>query len=416
MARHRLSLPADLRIRSGQGTGLASLAPLMTTTPRDDSTSAIDDRPDRAGHSGHAHGASEAHGRPRKQEQEEATTDVVEVAPGVLRTQLPISMPGLGHVNCYVMEDDRGIAVVDPGLPGQEPWDFLVDRLGRAGYRVADVHTVVVTHSHPDHFGGAQRLHVEAGADVVTHETFRTLFDYANDESEDSGDLEVNTFDEQMELIERVLGRPSPWGGQGPKPPKEYFDRMRKEAASQPGGMFQPLRPTRPLVEGQTIELARREWVAMHTPGHTNDHLCLYDPEYGVVFTGDHVLPTITPHISGMSPSDDPLALFFDSLRRMADIADVSVALPAHGHPFTDLAGRSHDIVEHHEERLDIIRTASPELPAGSVNDYMKVLFRERSWGEMAESETYAHLEHLCQLGEFARTTDDGLARYVVRS
>ena len=38
----------------------------------------------------------------------------------------------------------------------------------------------------------------------------------------------------------------------------------------------------------------------MHTPGHTADHLCLFDPAEGVLLSGDHVLPTITPHINGI--------------------------------------------------------------------------------------------------------------------
>jgi glyoxylase-like metal-dependent hydrolase (beta-lactamase superfamily II) len=349
--------------------------------------------------------------RPRKQEQEDATTEVTEVAPGVLRTQLPISMPGLGHVNCYIMEDERGIAIVDPGLPGPEPWDDLVDRLRRAGYQVADVHTVVVTHSHPDHFGGALRLRYETDAEVVTHETFRTLFDRAPDDSEDSSDLAMNTFDEQVEAIERHLSEPAPWGGPRSGPPREFLERMRYDHGGT-GGLFEPLTPTRRVIDGQTIRLARREWVAMHTPGHTYDHLCLYDPEFGVVFTGDHVLPSITPHISGLTPHDDPLAMFFESLTRMADMAGVSIALPAHGHPFTDLRGRSQHIIDHHGERLDIIRLASAELPNGTVNEYMRVLFRERSWGDMAESETYAHLEHLRALGELERTTAHGMAQY----
>jgi glyoxylase-like metal-dependent hydrolase (beta-lactamase superfamily II) len=45
---------------------------------------------------------------------------VVEVAPGILRAQLPIALPGLGHVNCYLLQDSRGVAVVDPGLPGPQ--------------------------------------------------------------------------------------------------------------------------------------------------------------------------------------------------------------------------------------------------------------------------------------------------------
>ncbi len=331
----------------------------------------------------------------------------------MLRTQLPISMPGLGHVNCYVLEDERGIAVVDPGLPGPESWGHLVDRLGRAGHQVTDVHTVIVTHSHPDHFGGAARLQHEAGAELVTHETFRTMFDLDElQNSEDSGDLDLNTADGRAEAMERFMSRPSPWGGKRAGPSPEFIERMRDSSGGD-GSVFAAPRPTQPLADGQTIKLARREWVAMHTPGHTYDHLCLFDPEHGVVFTGDHVLPTITPHIGGLTPSDDPLALFFESLRRVADMDDVTIALPAHGHPFADLRGRAEHIIEHHEERLDIIRGATEDLPNGTVNDFMRVLFRERSWGEMAESETYAHLEHLRELGELARAADPaGFARY----
>ena len=152
--------------------------------------------------------------------------------------------------------------------------------------------------------------------------------------------------------------------------------------------------------------------MAIHTPGHTYDHLCLYDPEHGVVFTGDHVLPTITPHIGGIAPQPDPLALFFDSLRRMADLTDVSIALPAHGHPFADVGGRALHIIDHHEERLDIIRKAVHELPNGTVNEFMRILFSERAWGDMAESETYAHLEHLRELGELERADPDDIAHY----
>ncbi|MGB0112206.1 MAG: MBL fold metallo-hydrolase, partial [Ilumatobacteraceae bacterium] len=350
--------------------------------------------------------------RPPKQEQEDATTEITEVAPGILRTQLPITMPGLGHVNCYVLEDERGIAVVDPGLPGEESWTHLVDRLGRAGYAVGDVHTVVVTHSHPDHFGGAMRLRHEADADIVAHESFRTIFDTSDmDDEEDSSVLDVNSADDRDAAMERYFSKPSPWGGRRAGPSPEFLKKIRGSAGSATAG-FETPRPSQPLVDGQTIKLARREWVAMHTPGHTYDHLCLYDPEFGVVLTGDHVLPSITPHISGLTPDGDPLAQFFNSLQRMAEITDVSIALPAHGHPFADLGGRAEHIIEHHEERLDIIRDAQPDLPNGTVNDFMRVLFRERSWGEMAESETYAHLEHLRELGELVRTFDDGIAHY----
>ena len=74
---------------------------------------------------------------PGKQEQELASDEITEVAPGILRMQLPIQFTGLGHVNCYALEDERGFAVVDPGLPGPQSWAGLLDRLGVPAFRCA---------------------------------------------------------------------------------------------------------------------------------------------------------------------------------------------------------------------------------------------------------------------------------------
>src|SRR5437763_13942199 len=80
--------------------------------------------------------------RAMKEGQEAAGTDASEVGPDVVRMQLPIQVPGLGHVNMYALVDDRGAAIVDPGLPGPFTWRAILDRLGKAGLKVADIHTV----------------------------------------------------------------------------------------------------------------------------------------------------------------------------------------------------------------------------------------------------------------------------------
>ena len=67
--------------------------------------------------------------RPMRQEQEPASEEVTEIAKGIYRFQLPISMPGLGHVNCYALEDEKGLSLVDPGLPGHESRKALEARL-----------------------------------------------------------------------------------------------------------------------------------------------------------------------------------------------------------------------------------------------------------------------------------------------
>jgi hypothetical protein len=72
------------------------------------------------------------------------------------------------------------------------------------------------------------------------------------------------------------------------------------------------------------------------------------------------------------------------------------------------------DIERHHEERLARLREATEELGQGTVEQLSQRLFRERSWGPMAESETYAHLEHLRLSGQAKREERDGLMVYSI--
>jgi glyoxylase-like metal-dependent hydrolase (beta-lactamase superfamily II) len=363
--------------------------------------------------------------RPRKQEQESARDEVSEVAPGVLRMELPIRMPGLGHVNCYALLDERGAALVDPGLPGPLTWRTLRARLARAGLRVRDVHTVIVTHSHPDHFGGAMRFARKSGARIVAHRAFRfgvseavhvhtrpevSVEDLAAQADAERERITPGGVASQQPPEPWGSGR-TPWGGKPPMPP--FAMRALWRVAQRFGGLAFVPQISDPVEEGDVLRLAGREWFVVHTPGHTEDHFCLHDPEQGLFLAGDHVLPTITPHISGLSTHADPLAAYFDSLDRVAQITPVKRVLPAHGHPFENLAARCHAIQKHHVERLERVKAIGRELGLASVADYSKHLFKPRSWGSMADSETYAHLEHLRLLGDAeTRREADGTLLY----
>jgi glyoxylase-like metal-dependent hydrolase (beta-lactamase superfamily II) len=331
-----------------------------------------------------------------REEAQPATEQVTEPVPGILRLQLPLRMPGLGHVNCYALEDDRGWTVVDPGMPGPKPWKAMAARFATAGFEPRHVHTVVVTHSHIDHFGGAGRLRTTANAEVVSSKSFRTWWD--PDDHDDPDAWEGVDFDGDAAPWDRG----TPWGGDHPRPP--FRVRMKYRLLKPMSRRFFPTpSPSVRLDDAQRVVLGGREWVAMHTPGHTPDHLCLFDADGGVLLSGDHVLPTITPHISGVDAGPDPLSAFEASLDKVAAVPGVRHVLPAHGHPFTDLVGRVGDIRRHHDERLDRLRGFMEELGPATVVDLSHRLFRPQVWGSMAESETYAHLEHLRLAGEVDR-------------
>jgi glyoxylase-like metal-dependent hydrolase (beta-lactamase superfamily II) len=362
----------------------------------------------------------------RRQEQEGARRDVSEVAPDVLRMELPIRMPGLGHVNCYALLDREGAALVDPGLPGPRCFRALEERLRQAGLSPKHIHTVLITHSHPDHFGGASKLAARAGARVLAHRSFFfgtagakphgyevSVDDLAAQEGEGAPSVGDGERDACAGELPQPVPGPIPWGGLPSEP--RLRTRLRWQVVRWLGRMSIVPAITDSLEQGDVLRLAGREWFVVHTPGHTADHVCLHDPADGVFLAGDHVLPTITPHISGLSPAADPLAAFFESLDRVALISNVKRVLPAHGHPFSDLTARCREIQQHHRDRLERVKAISRELgrPA-PVRAFSRRLFPPRSWGPMAESETYAHLEHLYLAGEAERSRDRrGRPRYL---
>jgi len=388
--------------------------------------------------------------RPPKQEQEPASEEVSEIAPGVIRMQLPIWMPGLGHVNMYGLLDDRGLAVVDPGLPGPQSWKALKQRLKTAGFKLSDVHTVIVTHSHPDHFGGAGRIRKETGADLVAHRSFTT---WSLSESSRRNHLPSEAEERQAEQIAAAAAQaldiaseeiptvddheddfagdplrddPTPefnaqlvaWGGETPwggsKHPMPKFTRRMAIRAMRM--LFAPPDPSRRVRHAERVQLAGREWVSVHTPGHTIDHLCLYDPEYGLLISGDHVLPSITPHVSGVGFGADALKSYIQTLDLVAALDGVKLGLPAHGHPFDDVPGRVNAIKEHHEERMELLKRASEAIGPATVQQLSHEIFPRKHWGVMAESETFAHLEHMVLDGAAERWTEQGTYMYRIAS
>ena len=202
----------------------------------------------------------------------------------------------------------------------------------------------------------------------------------------------------------------TPWGAPNNGPPLK-----RRLVIRGLRFLFDAPRPTHRVHHADRMTLAGREWWCIHTPGHTVDHLCLFDPETGTLLSGDHVLPTITPHVSGVQKGDS-LKSYLATLDLVARLPGVAKGLPAHGMPFDDVPGaRRGDQGAPRRAHGAAARCRRSRSARRPCTDLSHEVFPKRHWGTMAESETFAHLEHMVNAGIAERWRDnDGYLEYRV--
>lgn len=320
---------------------------------------------------------------------------------GVWSLPVPFPHNPMRYTLVYVIASDAGPVLVDTGWDDPDAWRGLVDGLATIGWRPSDVVGAVITHHHPDHSGLVERLRAAGDAWIAMHgrdaralEQLRTL----------RADLD----DMQAGLLRRAGASEEEIGEQ-----RDGFAKMTIPGA-----------PDRELADGEAVDVPGRKLRVLWTPGHTPGHICLHlegDGDDGRLFTGDHLLAGITPHV-GLYPYDepdtDPLADFLDSLARLADL-EIDEALPAHGHAVDGVVARAQQILAHHHERLDEVAGLLSQRPS-TLWEITGAMHWKRPWEQMratgrrmAAGEAAAHLRTLERRGVCRRLDGEAL-RYVV--
>lgn len=319
-----------------------------------------------------------------------------EVRPLVWSVPISFADNPVRYTLSYLLVSESGqCVVVDPGWDSPEGRAQLVDGLALAGLALESVVGIVSTHLHPDHLGMVRHLADETGAWIAMHKAdARALERMVSDPHDDEETLDrwgvPATLHESLGVSQRML---------------DYIARLA--------------RPTVLLGDGGAIALPGRDLRVLATPGHTPGHICIADVDSGVILTGDHILPRITPNVGIGSPRDNRLALrhYYESLEVMTDW-DAFEVCPAHEYRFTGLAERARDLRVHHLERSHEIVSALGAAPTLTVWQIAQRLTWSRGWNSLdginlrsALSETSTHIEYLTSVGTLTWTgTDVALA------
>jgi glyoxylase-like metal-dependent hydrolase (beta-lactamase superfamily II) len=105
--------------------------------------------------------------------------------------------------------------------------------------------------------------------------------------------------------------------------------------------------PDRVLADGERIEGPGWTLAAVHTPGHTSNHLCFALEEESALFSGDHVMGWST---SVVSPPDGDMTDYMASLRKLLDRSD-RLYYPTHGAAIDEPQRLVRGMVAHRKQR-----------------------------------------------------------------
>ncbi len=253
------------------------------------------------------------------------------------------------------------VAVIDPGPALPAHVDAILAAL-EPGERVSHL---VVTHTHSDHSPAARLLQERVDAPSYGYGPH--------------GEVPADDPDDVITFDDPDADGPFPREeGDGPRPGEELRE-----------GADTDFVPDVAVVDGDLVEGAGWTLEALHTPGHTSNHLCFALAEEGALFTGDHVMGWST---SVIGPPDGHMGDYLASLELLLGRDDV-VYWPTHGPPVTEPIRHVEAFLAHRRDREDQILTQLAGGPA-TIAELVPAMYAgvdKRLWRAAAAS-VYAHL------------------------
>jgi glyoxylase-like metal-dependent hydrolase (beta-lactamase superfamily II) len=312
---------------------------------------------------------------------------------GVFRYPVPTPF-AVGPMNAYLIEDEP-LTLIDSGPNSALSLDVLERGLAERGHAFADLKLLIITHQHADHLGLADVLARRCDAEVAA---FGPLGNW------------LDRFHDQMELDDRFAVNIMLRHGVS----REVTTALRAVTAMA-RAFGSHVHVTRPLLDGDVVELAGRRLYVYHRPGHSPSDIVFHDPEHDLLLAGDHLLgrissnPVITRPLDADEELDVPrpraLMTYIDSMKRSAEL-DATVVLGGHGPPITDHRALIAERLDMHERRAEKIHGILLEHGPMTAHAIATTM-----WGRVALTQAYLTLSEV--IGHLDLLVADGRAREI---
>jgi glyoxylase-like metal-dependent hydrolase (beta-lactamase superfamily II) len=315
---------------------------------------------------------------------------------GIHRLAIPTPF-AVGRVNCYLI-DDEPLTLVDTGPNSGKALDELQRQLAELGHPLESIELVILTHQHLDHLGLAEIVSERSGADVAAIDVAVPFFENFADDAE--------LDDQYAAALMRAHGIS-----------EDVVVALRSVSRSF-RGWGSHARITRPLRDGEVLELRDRRLEVQHRPGHSPSDTLFWDSERSILLAADHLLehissnPLLSRPLDGSNERPKALLTYMASLERTRELP-AEIVLTGHGDPVTNHRELIDDRFAMHERRAEKIYGLIAEQPR-TAHEIAQSL-----WGNVAVtqafltlSEVIGHLDLLIRDGRVAETESDGLVRF----
>ncbi len=307
------------------------------------------------------------------------------------RHEVPIEIRALRTANVYEIFGRKRI-MVDSGMS-----DASYRELVSQGMDFSSIDTIFLTHLHIDHIGSAHRIQQEFGVKVAMHRDDIRRVEEIRESPED--------FRDSLLGIMRLNGTP----------PAIIDEMVKHHSVLDHLDTYIRIEFDSSLEGGEEIAPGIS---VIHNPGHSPGSSSLYIRETSSIFTGDHILPGITPNISFYDDSTDMLGLYLSSLNKTHSLG-ARMVYPGHREPFVNANARIDQIISHHEKRMNEISAIARDWKtAYEIAESMK-WSRDRTISSMnllelnfAIGEAISHLMHMEANGIVERRLVQGKYQY----